>query len=126
MRSFITSSASVLDKRVFSLKVSCYDTSTLSMITPCLYINVLLFIHCLSWFAVMWFINHYSGIYSTTINQFTSFQGFNLHAAEKSCGSGDGPWKISGPLHDFFSENLNKSQKEAIDVIKSDLVIYFP
>lgn len=54
------------------------------------------------------------------------FKDLIFTAAEKSCGSGDGPWKISGPLHDFFSENLNKSQKEAIDVIKSDLVIYFP
>ncbi|CAH8316930.1 unnamed protein product [Eruca vesicaria subsp. sativa] len=37
-------------------------------------------------------------------------------AADKSCGSGDDPWKISGPLQEYFTENLNKSQKEAIDV----------
>lgn len=30
MRSLITSSASAVDKRVFSLKVSCYDTATMS------------------------------------------------------------------------------------------------
>ncbi|KAL0727825.1 hypothetical protein Bca4012_023918 [Brassica carinata] len=43
------------------------------------------------------------------------FKDLILTAAEKTCGFGDDAWKISGPLHDYFSENLNKSQKEAID-----------
>lgn len=44
------------------------------------------------------------------------FKDFILNATEQSCGFGDDAWKISGPLHDYFKENLNKSQKEAIDV----------
>ena len=54
------------------------------------------------------------------------FKDLIFTAAEKSCGSGDDDaWKISRPLHELFTENLNKSQKEAIDVSPC-LVIYFP
>ncbi|XP_010548919.1 PREDICTED: probable helicase MAGATAMA 3 [Tarenaya hassleriana] len=44
------------------------------------------------------------------------FRDLILTTAEQSCGYGDESWKISEPLHEFFKENLNKSQKEAIDV----------
>ncbi|KAJ0236644.1 helicase MAGATAMA 3 [Hirschfeldia incana] len=61
---------------------------------------------------------------STIIREYTAlrsisslpFKDLIFTAAEKSCNFGDDAWKISGPLHDYFTENLNKSQKEAIDV----------
>ncbi|XP_018471146.2 probable helicase MAGATAMA 3 [Raphanus sativus] len=61
---------------------------------------------------------------STIIREYTAlrsisslpFKDLIFTAAEKSCAFGDDAWKISGPLHDYFTENLNKSQMEAIDV----------
>ena len=44
------------------------------------------------------------------------FKDLILKAAERDSGSKDQAWKISGSLHDYFEENLNKSQQEAIDV----------
>ncbi|CAH8382155.1 unnamed protein product [Eruca vesicaria subsp. sativa] len=85
MRSLITSSASLLDKRVFSLKLCGLST----------------------------IIREYIALRSISS---LPFKDLIFTAAEKSCGFGDDAWKISGPLHEFFSENLNKSQKEAIDV----------
>ncbi|KAF8115211.1 hypothetical protein N665_0029s0054 [Sinapis alba] len=85
MRSLITSSASLLDKRVFTLKLCGLST----------------------------IIREYIALRSISS---LPFKDLIFTAAEKYCGFGDDPWKISGPLHDFFSENLNKSQKEAIDV----------
>ncbi|CAN7069552.1 hypothetical protein IGI04_041942 [Brassica rapa subsp. trilocularis] len=85
MRSLITSSASLLDKRVFSLKLCSLST----------------------------IIREYIALRSISS---LPFKDLIFTAAEKSCGSGDDAWKISGPLHEFFTENLNKSQKEAIDV----------
>ncbi|KFK23045.1 hypothetical protein AALP_AAs62140U000200 [Arabis alpina] len=85
MRSLITSSASPVDKRVFSLKLCGLST----------------------------IIREYIALRS--VNSLP-FKDFILNATEESCGFGDDPWKISGPLHDFYNENLNKSQKEAIDV----------
>ncbi|CAG7911959.1 unnamed protein product [Brassica rapa] len=85
MRSLITSSASPLDKRVFSLKLCSLST----------------------------IIREYIALRSISS---LPFKDLIFTAAEKSCGSEDDAWKISGPLHEFFSENLNKSQKEAIDV----------
>lgn len=43
------------------------------------------------------------------------FKDLILTALEKSSGSEDQAWKISRSLHDYFDDNLNKSQKEAID-----------
>ncbi|XVF00745.1 hypothetical protein REPUB_Repub04eG0027900 [Reevesia pubescens] len=43
------------------------------------------------------------------------FKDLILKAAERDSGSKDQAWKISGSLHDYFKENLNKSQLEAID-----------
>ncbi|GLT41949.1 hypothetical protein SLA2020_159750 [Shorea laevis] len=43
------------------------------------------------------------------------FKDLILTASEKNTGSNYQAWKISGSLHDFLDENLNKSQKEAID-----------
>lgn len=72
---------------------------------------------------------------STIIREYTAlrsisslpFKDLIFTAAEKSCGYGDDAWKISGPLHDYFTENLNKSQKEAIDVsLSGGLVASFP
>ncbi|CAN7141803.1 unnamed protein product [Brassica rapa subsp. narinosa] len=85
MRSLITSSASLLDKRVFSLKLCSLST----------------------------IIREYIALRSISS---LPFKDLIFTATEKSCGSGDDAWKISAPLHEFFTENLNKSQKEAIDV----------
>ncbi|KAG2262620.1 hypothetical protein Bca52824_069699 [Brassica carinata] len=86
MRSLITSSASLLDKRVFTLKLCSLST----------------------------IIGQYIALRSISS---LPFKDLIFTAAEKSCGSGDDDaWKISRPLHEFFTENLNKSQKEAIDV----------
>ncbi|GLT65484.1 hypothetical protein SLA2020_379150 [Shorea laevis] len=56
------------------------------------------------------------------------FKDLILTASEKHAGSKDHAWEISGSLHDYFDENLNKSQKEAIDVslriIKSRWLVY--
>ncbi|GLT85964.1 hypothetical protein SLE2022_041290 [Rubroshorea leprosula] len=43
------------------------------------------------------------------------FKDLILMASEKNTGSNYQAWKISGSLHDYLDENLNKSQKEAID-----------
>ncbi|KAK6253995.1 hypothetical protein QUC31_015715 [Theobroma cacao] len=43
------------------------------------------------------------------------FKDLILKAAERDSGSKDQAWKISGSLHVYFKENLNKSQQEAID-----------
>ncbi|XP_022762920.1 probable helicase MAGATAMA 3 isoform X4 [Durio zibethinus] len=43
------------------------------------------------------------------------FKDLILKAAERDSGFEDQAWKISGSLHDYFKENLNKSQQEAID-----------
>ncbi|XP_021285996.1 probable helicase MAGATAMA 3 isoform X2 [Herrania umbratica] len=43
------------------------------------------------------------------------FKDLILKAAERDSGSKDQAWKISGSLHEYFKENLNKSQQEAID-----------
>lgn len=65
MRSLITSSASAVDKRVFSLKVSCYDTAVM-------FIYILSFFHeldnmpqiCL---GVAWLLFFFSFFYSAVI-----------------------------------------------------------
>ncbi|KAJ0266368.1 DNA2/NAM7 helicase-like [Hirschfeldia incana] len=85
MRSRITSSASLWDKTVFTLKLCGLST----------------------------IIREYVALRSISL---LPFKDLIFTAAEKSCDSGDDPLEISGPLHDFFGKNLNKSQKEAIDV----------
>ncbi|KAH1099191.1 hypothetical protein J1N35_016112 [Gossypium stocksii] len=42
------------------------------------------------------------------------FKDLILKASERDHGSEDQAWKISGSLKDYFKENLNKSQQEAI------------
>lgn len=44
------------------------------------------------------------------------FKDLIIEAAERDPGSEDQAWKISGSLKDYFKENLNKSQQEAIHV----------
>ncbi|XP_013606038.1 probable helicase MAGATAMA 3 isoform X1 [Brassica napus] len=85
IRSLITSSANLVDKRVHTLKLCGLST----------------------------IIREYTALRSICS---LPFKDLIFTAAEKSCGYGDDAWKISGPLHDYFTENLNKSQKEAIDV----------
>lgn len=85
MRALITSSATAIDKRLFSIKICSLSTIT----------------------------REYAALWSVGSLPFTDLI---LTAAEKNYGFGDPAWKISGSLHDHFKENLNKSQKEAIDV----------
>lgn len=61
---------------------------------------------------------------STIVREYTAlcsvgclpFKDLILNAAERGSESEDQAWKISGSLHDYFRENLNESQQEAINV----------
>ncbi|XWS55196.1 hypothetical protein CRYUN_Cryun10bG0153800 [Craigia yunnanensis] len=84
MQAFITSSASAVEKRLFSIKICSLSTIAREYIALCSVGSL-------------------------------PFKDLILKAAERDSGSKDQAWKISGSLHDYFKENLNKSQQEAID-----------
>ncbi|XVE94014.1 hypothetical protein REPUB_Repub01dG0243700 [Reevesia pubescens] len=84
MQALITSSATAVEKRLFSIKICSLSTIVREYIALC------------------------------SVGSLT-FKDLILKAAERDSGSEDQAWKISGSLHDYFKENLNKSQQEAID-----------
>ncbi|XP_022762918.1 probable helicase MAGATAMA 3 isoform X2 [Durio zibethinus] len=84
MQALITSSASAVEKRVFSIKICSLSTIAREYIALCSVGSL-------------------------------PFKDLILKAAERDSGFEDQAWKISGSLHDYFKENLNKSQQEAID-----------
>ncbi|XVE67327.1 hypothetical protein DITRI_Ditri08aG0151700 [Diplodiscus trichospermus] len=84
LRALITSSASAVEKRLFSIKICSLSTIAREYIALCSVGSL-------------------------------PFKDLILKAAERDSGSEDQAWKISGSLHDYFKENLNKSQQEAID-----------
>ncbi|KAL4363787.1 hypothetical protein GQ457_04G001110 [Hibiscus cannabinus] len=83
MQALITSTATAVEKRLFSLKVCSLSTIVREYIALCSVGSL-------------------------------PFKDLILKAPESDSGSEDQAWKISASLHDYFKENLNKSQQEAI------------
>ncbi|XVF45709.1 hypothetical protein PTKIN_Ptkin02bG0228300 [Pterospermum kingtungense] len=83
MQALITSSASAVEKRLFSIKICSLSTIAREYIALCSVSSL-------------------------------PFKDLILKATERGSDSEDQAWKISGSLHDFLRENLNKSQQEAV------------